>query len=63
MCKNRFWVELFKTEIKYFVLYECNETLVTDICKMEELCSMFCFSDLLASVSYFVIMKGMYGFS
>ena len=34
-----------------------------DICKMEELSSMFCFSDLFALVSYFVIMKEMYGLS
>ena len=51
------------TEIRGFVLYECNETLVINICKMEELFSKFCFSDLFASVSYFVIMKGMYGLS
>ena len=63
MCKNWFGVERLKTEISGFVLYECNETLVMDICKMEELFSMFCFSDLFASVSYFVHMEGMYGLS
>ena len=63
MCKNCFGVERFKTEISGFVLHEHNETLVIDICKMEELFSMFCFSDVFASVSYFVIMKGMYGLS
>ena len=56
-------VKWFKTEIRGFVLYECNEALVMDICKMEELFSMFCFSDLFSSVSYFVIIKGMCGLS
>ena len=63
MCKIVLVVELSKTEIRGFVLYECNETLIIDICKMEELFLMFCFPDLFASVSYFVIMKGMYGLS
>ena len=34
-------VEWFQTESRGFVLYECNETLVVGICKMEELFSVF----------------------
>ena len=36
-------VELFQKEIRGFVLYEHNETLLKDSCQMEELFSMFFF--------------------
>ena len=41
-------VECFQNEIWVFVLHECNETLVTDICKMEDL---FFLTILLSQIS------------
>ena len=37
-------VKCFQNEIWVFVLHECSETLVTDICKMKDLSSMCFFS-------------------
>ena len=34
------WVGCFREEIRVFILYECNEEVITDIFKMEDLFGM-----------------------
>ena len=57
------WVECFQEEIRVFILYECNEKVVTDIFKMEDIFGMYFFPDLCAQHYYFVIMKRKQGWS
>ena len=62
MCKNCLGWSDFRKKLGFFVLYEHNKFLVTDIWQMEELFSLF-FPDLSALDCYFVIMKGRHGLS
>ena len=42
------WVGCFQEEIRVFILYKCNEEVVMDIFKIEDLFGMFYFTDLCA---------------
>ena len=37
MCKIVLWVGCYQEEIRVFILHECNEEVVMDIFKMEDL--------------------------